>query len=116
MIKFGVLNNKFELIKKFDLMLGRPDNRESSEYCARTWTIDNSTYLNDQPCDKKFKYVCQPKTELFISKKHFQLQDVSVLGFSIGGCFSDIITVKRLLTHFIKCTRCNSSSYFRHRV
>ena len=80
----------------FRLILGQPDNRGigSTEYCVHIWLTKNLTYLSDYACHTKFSYICQPKTEIFISQKVFQLDDVTVLEFTSGGCFSAAVKVQ----------------------
>ncbi len=77
--------------------LGQPDNSGSSEYCVNVMSIDTSILLNDLPCYTNINYICQPKVEVPVTKKVFQYDNMSVLGLSTGGCFSEAIKVKLVL-------------------
>ena len=80
------------------LRLYQPDNTGAGyyarEYCVYITANVNQNILGDLSCNSPLNYICQPKIEMFISSKVFQLDDATVLEFTSGGCFSAAVKVQ----------------------
>ncbi len=60
------------------------------------WPFEDSVYVGDHECNEKLNYICQPKSEKVISTRVFQLDDASILEFTLGGCFSAAVKVQSI--------------------
>ena len=60
------------------------------EYCIFCFISNGAVEIADWSCTFKMGYICQPKINVSRLNQLFRLEDASLLGSAVGGCFNEL--------------------------